>query len=119
MPKDNYDIFISYHWGKEQANQKKVKQIKEHLEKKYKYKIWMDVNTIAVGQKLCDEIETGMRSAKIIILALTSSYSLSPNCRKEIALEGGAKIGCASLESPSNPPRIIPQSSPNHFFIFL
>lgn len=86
MPEKPCDLFISYAWGKENFNQKRVTFLKNYLEKNLKYKIWMDIQFMGVGDRLFQEIEKGLRQVQAVIVIITSEYATSANCKKEIAL---------------------------------
>ena len=80
------DLFISYCWGKEKANQKKVIQFKEYMTKNHHWTLWMDIDQITVGHQLNTAIEKAIRGCKAAIIVLTPEYGESKNCVKEISL---------------------------------
>ena len=100
------EIFISYNWGKDRKNQRRVLRLKNYLEKHYNVPVWMDTNKILVGSKLGKEIETGIRGCKIFIMCVTAEYATRPNCEKEytLAVTLGKPILPILFENVSWPP---------------
>lgn len=84
--KKKSELFLSYAWGKEKINQKRVLFFKNYLEKTHSFRSWMDVDHVAVGKQLFTEIEKGIRESTAVVIILTKEYPISVNCRKEIAL---------------------------------
>lgn len=68
------------------------------------------------GDSLYDKIDKGLRSCKLVVSCVTEKYSLSQNCRREIALADGIKkpiiplLADANLSWPPAGPMSMPLS---------
>ncbi|XP_019640924.1 PREDICTED: uncharacterized protein LOC109482588 [Branchiostoma belcheri] len=74
-------IFISYQWD----IQDRVRDLRDRLETAG-YPCWMDIGQMGGGDALYEKIDQGMRASKVVIACLTTKYSVSQNCSKEINL---------------------------------
>ncbi|XP_066282385.1 uncharacterized protein [Branchiostoma lanceolatum] len=74
-------IFISYQWD----IQDRVRDLRGRLEAAG-YPCWMDIGQMGGGDALYEKIDQGMRASKVVIACLTTKYSVSQNCSKEINL---------------------------------
>ena len=72
-------IFISYQWGL----QEQVLILKRHLQEAG-YPGWMDIGQMGGGEKLYEQIDQGIRAAKVIISCVSNKYAASPNCNREV-----------------------------------
>ena len=82
----NGTVFISYNWGKNHANQKRVSALKTRLESTGSFKVWMDIDEMLPGNSLFDTIEQAIRKCQVFIGVITKGYVSSLNCKKEMAL---------------------------------
>ena len=75
------EVFISYQWDK----QKQIIKLFNRF-KSIGINCWLDIHEMGGGDSLYDKIDGGVRSCALVISCITSKYSLSANCRKEVAL---------------------------------
>lgn len=70
------------------------------------YRCWLDIHQMGGGDSLYDKIDRGLRGSHVLVSCVTDKYSLSLNCRREIALADAIKkpIIPLLLESMSWPP---------------
>ena len=80
------DVFVSYNWGPERLNQRRVMRFKTYLDKTEEVPVWMDTDQVLVGNQLDQAIEKGIRGCKVFIVCLTNEYAGSENCMKELNL---------------------------------
>ncbi|XP_046550241.1 protein tirA-like [Haliotis rubra] len=80
------DVFISYQWGKQKQIQLMYKRLTE-----MGFTVWMDIYQMGGGDSLFDKIDRGVRGAKVVLSCVTSKYSLSANCRREVSLADALK----------------------------
>jgi hypothetical protein len=94
-------IFISYQWGK----QPQIKALYKRLTS-LGLPCWLDIMQMGGGDSLYDKIDRGVRGCKVVLSCVTSKYSLSPNCRREVSLADAIKkpIIPLLLESITWPP---------------
>ena len=86
MSTSQRDVFLSYAWGKDRHNQRRVQRLKTYLNRKYNISVWMDMNQITPGSSLSAEIERGLFGCKVFVLCITAEYANSENCIKELEL---------------------------------
>lgn len=79
-------VFLSYQWGK----QPQVKALYNRLVSAG-YTVWMDIFQMGGGDSLYDKIDRGMRGCKVVVTCITTKYSLSANCRREVSLADALK----------------------------
>ena len=79
-------VFISYCWGKNQVNQKRVCSLKTRLEAAGSFKVWLDIEQAEPGSLLFDVIEKAIRNCQVFIAIITKGYISSSTCKKEITL---------------------------------
>ena len=79
--KNETDVFISYQWDK----QKEIKVLFNKLTA-MGLKCWLDINEMGGGDSLYEKIDSGIRNTSVVVSCVTFKYSLSANCRKEVAL---------------------------------
>ncbi len=75
------EVFISYQWGK----QKEIIRLYNKLTS-MGLTVWLDIYQMGGGDSLYDKIDQGIRNCYVVISCITLKYSLSANCKKEIAL---------------------------------
>ena len=73
-------VFISYNWGK----QPQVIKLYKYLTSQG-YSCWLDRNVMKGGDELNDEMEKGIRNCKVLLACVTTKYSLSKNCKREVS----------------------------------
>ena len=73
------DVFISYQWGKQPQILSLYRVLMSHG-----YTCWLDVMQMGGGDSLYDKIDRGVRGCKVMLSCVTSKYSLSANCRREV-----------------------------------
>ncbi|XP_033738375.1 uncharacterized protein LOC117325953 [Pecten maximus] len=86
------DVFLSYQWGK----QKQIKQLYKRL-CELGLTCWMDIYQMGGGDSLFDKIDRGVRGCKIVLSCVTTKYTVSANCRREMTLADSLKKPVVSL----------------------
>ncbi|OWF40846.1 hypothetical protein KP79_PYT09248 [Mizuhopecten yessoensis] len=86
------DVFLSYQWGK----QKQIKQLYKRLSE-LGLTCWMDIYQMGGGDSLFDKIDRGVRGCKVILTCVTTKYTVSANCRREVSLADTLKKPVVSL----------------------
>ena len=88
---NNFDIFLSYAWGKAQTEngvqfwplKNKAKNIYNCL-KANGYKTWLDETHLAVaGDDVRGAMANSIRKSKAVVLCISDDYALSQNCKFE------------------------------------
>ena len=98
---DSPEVFISYQWGK----QPQVQILYQRLTS-LGFTCWLDIMQMGGGDSLFDKIDRGVRGCKVVLSCVTSKYSISANCRREVSLADAIKkpIIPILLEKISWPP---------------
>ncbi|KAL3867356.1 hypothetical protein ACJMK2_044565 [Sinanodonta woodiana] len=95
------EVFLSYQWGK----QIQVMALYQRLTG-LGFSCWMDIHQMGGGDSLYDKIDKGVRGCKVVVTCVTTKYSISANCRREVSLADALKkpIIPLLLENMSWPP---------------
>ncbi len=95
------EVFISYQWDKQPQIIKLFNKFQS-----IGINCWLDIYQMGGGDSLYDKIDRGLRNCLLVISCVTLKYSLSANCRKEIALADSISkpIIPILLESINYPP---------------
>ncbi len=95
------EVFISYQWDKQPQIIKLFNKFRS-----IGINCWLDIYQMGGGDSLYLKIDRGLRNCLLVISCVTLKYSLSANCRKEIALADSISkpIIPILLESINYPP---------------
>ncbi len=74
-------LMISYQWD----DQSYIVALYKHLTQ-LGYRVWLDIFQMGGGDSLFEKIDDGIRHSQCVLACVTPKYTLSINCRREMAL---------------------------------
>ncbi|EGD73552.1 hypothetical protein PTSG_05259 [Salpingoeca rosetta] len=74
-------VFLSYTW----KYQERVRAVRDKLADEG-YATWMDIQQLSGGDNLLAQIDHGIRTSDVVVSFVSSEYSKSDYCRKEVML---------------------------------
>jgi hypothetical protein len=74
-------LMISYQWD----HQSYIVALYKHLTQ-LGYRVWLDIFQMGGGDSLFEKIDDGIRHSQCVLACVTPKYTLSINCRREMAL---------------------------------
>ncbi|KAJ3027460.1 UNVERIFIED_CONTAM: hypothetical protein HDU68_003757 [Siphonaria sp. JEL0065] len=84
-------IFLSYCWansflanGTEAVGALDPRVVRQHLKQKGFTDVWLDVEQMATGDDLFEQIANGLMSCDIVIVCVSDEYAVSKNCLREL-----------------------------------
>ena len=80
-----WHFFLSYNWGENNMNIKKVRKIHDELKANFEAKIWWDQVELKGGDWR-KQVSQAIRNCKIFICFITREYAKSPNCMDELSI---------------------------------